>query len=88
VGSKFLANGHEAWHLVLSKSNLVATCLSKREVSNTVLEWGGRQHFSILTGIFLEVCSESASLGANNPEHFVPDLLHQRGRLGLNIQTQ
>jgi hypothetical protein len=41
VGAKFLADGHETWHLVLSKSNLVATCLSKREVGNTVLEGGG-----------------------------------------------
>jgi hypothetical protein len=58
VGAEFFTEGHKAWHLVLSEAKLVATGLSKRQIGNAVLEWGGCQHDSILTGFFLNTSRE------------------------------
>jgi hypothetical protein len=57
-GAKFFTKRHQTGHLVLSKAKLVATSLSKRQIGNTVLEWGGCQHRSILTGFWLKTSRE------------------------------
>ncbi|CAB4649291.1 unannotated protein [freshwater metagenome] len=58
VGTKFFTEGHEAWHLVLSKAKLVATSLCERQIGNAVLEWSGCQHCSIVTGFCLNASRE------------------------------
>jgi hypothetical protein len=58
VGAKFFTKCHQTGHLVLSKAKLVATGLGKRQIGNAVLERGGCQHCSILTGFWLNASRE------------------------------
>ena len=49
MGTKFFAQGHQAWHFVLGKTKLVTTSFGERQIGNAVLEWGKSQHSAILT---------------------------------------
>jgi hypothetical protein len=53
MGTKFFAQGHQAWHFVLGETKLVTTSFRERQISNAVLKGGTSQHYPILTSIQL-----------------------------------